>query len=202
MPSGRLCKCGAPNTLLRVLYHCPRYKGKPPPEVTAQSWKNPQPCVWQRGFMPAQFTRLQAPAGSLDVRATGVCAQPFDATGLYLGTDPSAGPHTREVRLRRVGWAVVVARRLGDDIEVIGALSKVLDAPSTVPAFALVRALSLSEGPVDLTTDCKPAQRQLHSSKVHSSIPAFWGEVWDQRFTRTCPPFKPNSVQSTPFGGI
>ena len=50
--------------------------------------------------------------------------------GVEFATDASGGPHSRDPRLRVVGWAIVAFRRVGDEL---GAISGVLGPGSTVP---------------------------------------------------------------------
>ena len=79
--------------------------------------------------------------------------------GVEFATDASGGPHSRDPRLRVVGWAIVAFRRVGDDICELGAISGVLGPGSTVPqgeSHALQVLLDRVPGePLLVTADCK-----------------------------------------------
>ena len=155
-----LCKCGEARTLQHVMYDCPLAKPyKLSPAAAAFRKRFPQPCFWLRGMTPSSWTRLAFKAEKTRLERTGLFVDNTpDVADLVVATDASGGPHSKDPRLRAVGWAVVVARRQGQSIEVLGTLSGVIMPPATVPQgehMAIIEAIRHTTGQMDLTTDCK-----------------------------------------------
>ena len=79
---------------------------------------------------------------------------------------------------------MVIERRKGHQVEVLGTISGVLMPPATVPQgehTAIIEALRHTNGALDLTTDCKGALKTLNSRVPHKSSLPEWGEVWHHR---------------------
>ena len=119
-----ICKCGAERTLLHVLYECSRSKQlRLSQAARAFRLRFPDKCFWLRGMVPSSWTHLAYRAEKCQVEKTGILSGDVpDTTHLVVGTDASGGPHGRDPRLRAVGWAVVVGRRDGQELEIIGTL--------------------------------------------------------------------------------
>ena len=136
-------------------------------------------------MVPKSWTSPSVPAPALETRVTGLfCHQPVDATGLLIGTDASGGPNTRDPRLRAVGWSVVLCDLRADRLVELGTISGLLPPGSTVPqgeSFAIIQAILSTIGSFDLTSDCKPALRALHSRKLSVKHLPEWGPVWHDR---------------------
>ena len=142
--------------------------------------------VWyQRHGRPTQV-----PASALETRVTGsFCSQPVDVTGLFIGTDASGGPNTRDPRLGAVGWSVVLCKRTEGRLVELGTISGLLPPGSTVPqgeSLAIIHALTATTGTMDLTCDCKPAIHALRARKLCNKHIPEWGQVWHCR-TRVQP---------------
>ncbi|CAE7231234.1 unnamed protein product [Symbiodinium sp. CCMP2592] len=139
-------------------------------------------CLWLRGMRP--LNTRDPLAHEAEVRRTGLFLEGTpDLTGLFVATDASGGPATKDSRLRSVGWAVIVASRHDGDFSVLGTLSGLLPAPASVPegeSEAIAQALLSSRGTFDLTCDCQPALRSLQGpfTKRTSLV---WSKAWDQR---------------------
>ncbi|CAE7387603.1 unnamed protein product [Symbiodinium sp. CCMP2592] len=150
------CKfCGEPNTLHHLLYECEKVPGALMPAGWLLSYKR-------------------------QVRRTGLFLEGTpDLTGLFVATDASGGPATKDSRLRSVGWAVIVASRHNGDFTVLGTLSGLLPAPASVPEGESAQALLSSRGTFDLTCDCQPALRSLQGpfTKRTPLEPTAW-EAW------------------------
>ena len=85
---------------------------------------------------------------------------------------PVAAVSLSDPRLRAVGWAVVLGRRSGTSVHIIATASGVLPRPATVldgEVFAIAKALELSEGVLDVTTDSRVACRQQKTAYVSRS---------------------------------
>ncbi|CAE7234573.1 unnamed protein product [Symbiodinium sp. CCMP2592] len=129
------CKfCGEPNTLHHLLYECEKVPGALMPAGWLLSYKrrHPAECLWLRGMRP--LNTRDPLAHEAEVRRTGLFLEGTpDLTGLFVATDASGGPATKDSRLRSVGWAVIVASRHDGDFSVLGTLSGLLPAPASVP---------------------------------------------------------------------
>ena len=175
---------GRKRTLQHVMYECPRSK-KYRLSQAAESFRGrfPHQCFWLRGMVPSGWTRLAYKAEKCQVEKTGIFLEgEQDVSCLVVGTDASGGPYTKDPRLRAVGWAVVIGRRQGHQVEVLGTISGVLMPPATVPQgehAAIIEALKRTNG--DLATDCKGALKTLTSRVPHKSSMPEWGEVWHHR---------------------
>ena len=150
------------------MYDCPLAKPyKLSPAAAAFRKRFPQPCFWLRGMTPSSWTRLAFKAEKTRLERTGLFAgNTPDIADLVVATDASGGPHSRDPRLRAVGWAVVVAPRQGQSIEVLGTLLGVIMPPATVPQgehMAIIEAIRHTTGQMDLTTDCKGVLKTLQS---------------------------------------
>ena len=88
-----------------------------------------------RGLLPAGATAMPAyPHGDASLRVSGLFAENGPVwQGVEFATDASGGPHSKDPRLRVVGWAIVAFCRVADDIRELGAISGVLGPGSTVP---------------------------------------------------------------------
>ncbi|CAE7311654.1 unnamed protein product [Symbiodinium sp. CCMP2592] len=179
------CKfCGAPNTLHHLLYECEKVPGALMPAGWLLSYKrrHPAECLWLRGMRP--LNTREPLAHEAEVRRTGLFLDGSpDLTGLFVATDASGGPATKDSRLRSVGWAVIVASRHNGDFTVLGTMSGLLPAPASVPegeSEAIAQALLSSRGTFDLTCDCQPALRSLQGpfTKRTSLV---WSKAWDYR---------------------
>ncbi|CAE7748672.1 ZCCHC13 [Symbiodinium sp. CCMP2592] len=179
------CKfCGEPNTLHHLLYECEKVPGALMPAGWLLSYKrrHPAECLWLRGMRP--LNTRDPLAHEAEVRRTGLFLEGTpDLTGLFVATDASGGPATKDSRLRSVGWAVIVASRHNGDFSVLGTLSGLLPAPASVPegeSEAIAQALLSSRGTFDLTCDCQPALRSLQGpfTKRTSLV---WSKAWDHR---------------------
>ncbi|CAE7809136.1 unnamed protein product [Symbiodinium sp. CCMP2592] len=179
------CKfCGQPNTLRHLLYECERVPGALMPSGWLLSFRrrHPDECLWLRGMRPLA---PRAPlAHEAEVRRTGLFLQGTpDLTGLFVATDASGGPATRDSRLRSVGWAIVVASRHQDALNILGTMTGLLPAPATVPegeSEAIAQALLSTRGTFDLTCDCRPAIRSLQGTFTKRT-PLVWSKAWDHR---------------------
>ena len=185
------CACGAENSLTHVYYECPLSPVKLSPAIRSFQKKHQDlPCLWLRGMVPKAWTTPQVPASALETRVTGAfCSQPVDVTGLFIGTDASGGPNTRDPRLRAVGWSVVLCKRTEDRLVELGSISGLLPPGSTVPqgeSLAIIHALKATTGAMDLTCDCKPAIQALSARKICTKHIPEWGQVWHDR-TRVQP---------------
>ncbi|CAE6933000.1 unnamed protein product [Symbiodinium sp. CCMP2592] len=172
------------NTLRHLLYECERVPGALMPSGWLLSFRrrHPDECLWLRGIKPLA---PRAPlAHEAEVRRTGLFLQGTpDLTGLFVATDASGGPATRDSRLRSVGWAIVVASRHQDDLNILGTMTGLLPAPATVPegeSEAIAQALLSTRGTFDLTCDCRPAIRSLQGTFTKRT-PLVWSKAWDHR---------------------
>ena len=105
----------------------------------------------------------------------------------------------RSAKLRKQAFfwkasQVVIGRRQGHQIEVLGTISGVLMPPATVPQ-AITEALRHTNGALDLTTDCKGALKTLNSRVPRKSSMPEWGEVWHHRTELTCSSESPRGRQ-------
>ena len=134
---------------------------------------------------PSSWTRLAFKAEKTRLERTGLFeGNTPDVADLVVATDASGGPHSRDPRLRAVGWAVVIARRQGQSIDVLGTLSGVIMPPATVPQgehMAIIEAIRHTTGKMDLTTDCKGVLKTLQSTHPHKKTFPEWGDVWHQK---------------------
>ena len=180
-----LCTCGAENSLHHVYYECPLSPVKLSQTLRGFQRKHQDPCFWLRGMVPKAWTSPSVPAPALETRVTGLfCHQPVDVSGLLIGTDASGGPNTRDPRLRAVGWSVVLCELRAERLVELGTISGMLPPGSTVPqgeAFAIIQAIQTTVGSFDLTSDCKPALRALHSRQLSIKHIPEWGPVWHDR---------------------
>ena len=181
-----ICKCGAERTLQHVMYECPLAKKyKLSPAALALRKRCPQPCFWLRGIVPSSWTNLAVKAEKLRLERTGLFEGEIpEVADLVVATDASGGPYSKDPRLRAVGWAVIIARRQGQSIEVLGTLSGVLMPPATVPQgehIAIIEAIRHTSGKMDLTTDCKGTLKTLKSAHPHKKCIPEWGDVWHQK---------------------
>ena len=181
-----VCKCGKERTLQHIMYDCPLAKPyKLSPAAVVFRKRFPQPCFWLRGMTPSSWTRLAFKAEKTRLERTGLFeGNTPDVADLVVATDASGGPHSRDPRLRAVGWAVVIARRQGQCIDVLGTLSGVIMPPATVPQnqhMAIIEAIRHTTGKMDLTTDCKGVLKTLQSTHTHKKTFPEWGDVWHQK---------------------
>ena len=184
-----VCKfCGDSGTTLRhLMYECPSFPGgmRLPGYVLAEKRRFPEDCLWLRGMLPLKYLPV-APSGDLEVVKTGVflTSSQVVADGLVVATDASGGMFTKDPRLRRVSWSVVVGRVQNGQFQELGTMSG-LTPPGTSVAhgesFAIVQTIKHTLGQVDLTGDCKPALRTLSKQSFQKTTPAFWGPVWEDR---------------------
>ena len=59
---------------------------------------------------------------------------------LVFGTDASGGPKSADPRTRTIGWGVTAAKKVGNDLTIVGTISGMLPKPATV-ADGEVRAM-------------------------------------------------------------
>ena len=169
------------------MYECPSFPGgmRLPGYVLAERRRFPDDCLWLRGMLPLKYLPV-APSGDLEVVKTGVflTSSQVVADGLVVATDASGGKFTKDPRLRRVSWSVVVGRVQDGLFQVLGTMSG-LTPPGTSVAhgesYAIVQTIKHTLGQVDLTGDCKPALRTLTKKSFQKTTPAFWGPVWEDR---------------------
>ena len=115
------------------------------------------PCFWNRGIVPTEWTTIPAPSETQPLFGHGDWARFGDATVLY--TDASGGNHTKDKRLRRVGWAVAAVSE-GERPEFLAAKCGPLPGPkqsvSRGELFAVVEALKLADPakPLQIVSDC------------------------------------------------
>ena len=184
-----VCKfCGDPGATLRhLMYECPSFPGgmRLPGYVLAEKRRFPDDCLWLRGMLPLKYLPV-APSGDLEVVKTGVflTSSQVVADGLVVATDASGGKFTKDPRLRRVSWSVVVGRVQDGLFQELGTMSG-LTPPGTSVAhgesYAIVQTIKHTLGQVDLTGDCKPALKTLTKKSFQKTTPAFWGPVWEDR---------------------
>ena len=96
---------------------------------------------------------------------------------LLLAQMPVVGPTLRTPAL---GQWDGLARRHGQQIEVLGTLSGVIMPPATVPQgehVAIIEAIKNTTGLVDLTTDCKGVLKTLGSASPCKKLTPEWGDV-------------------------
>ena len=170
------CKCGAPSTLQHVMYDCPRSK-KYKLSLAALAFRKrlSSQCFWLRGMVPASWTRLAYKAEKCQIEKTGI---------FLSGESPAWWWEPTQAVAHKLGWAVVVAKRRDQEVEILGTISGVLLPPSTVPHgehAAIIAAIRQTSGALDLTTDCKGALKTLNARHPHKTIMPEWGEVWHQR---------------------
>ncbi|CAE7214837.1 unnamed protein product [Symbiodinium sp. CCMP2592] len=179
------CSCGAENSLHHVYYECPLAPAKLSPNLRGFQRRHEEPCFWLRGMVPRAWTTPQLSSAALETRVTGLfCHPPVNAEGLFVSTDASGGPNTRDSRLRCVGWAVILCEKCEDGLKEIGTISGLLPPGSTVPqgeAYAIIQALKATTGSFDLTSDCQPAIRALQARKLTVQHDPDWGLVWQDR---------------------
>ena len=179
------CACGAANTLHHVYYECPLSAARLSPALRNFQRKHQDPCFWLRGMVPRPWTTPPVSSSAMETRVTGLfCHQPVDVTGLFVGTDASGGPNTRDPCLRAVGWSVVLCELRADCLIEHGTISGLLPPGSTVPqgeSFAIIQALLATTGCFDLTGDCIPALRALASKTLSKKHIPEWGLVWHGR---------------------
>ena len=169
------------------MYECPSFPGgmRLPGYVLAEKRRFPDDCLWLRGMLPLKYLPV-APSGDLEVVKTGVflTSSQVVADGLVVATDASGGKFTKDPRLRRVSWSVVVGRVQDGLFQELGTMSG-LTPPGTSVAhgesYAIVQTIKHTLGQVDLTGDCKPALRTLAKKSFQKTTPAFWGPVWEDR---------------------
>ena len=130
-------------------------------------------------LVPFPPTTLTIPVRR-EIRATGCCTSPgFEAAGLVVGTDASGGPYTKDARARHVGWAVIFGKLTDNGVEVVGTMSGVLPS-ATVPegeSYAIVQALMVSSGTLDVTSDCRPAIKYTKQRAFTEKVPLRWSRA-------------------------
>ena len=154
-----LCpRCQQPNTLEHVLWDCSRWAGQPQLSAKLRAMKATysHPCLWLRALVPSEYVRT--PLLNPEEVVQGIWPSGHLDHDLVIGTDASGGRFSSDPRLRAVGWAVVLGRRSGTSVHIIATASGVLPRPATVldgEVFAIAKALELSEGVLDVTTDSR-----------------------------------------------
>ena len=102
---------------------------------------------------------------------------------MVVGADASGGPYTKDARARHVGWAVIFGKLTDNGLEVVGTMSGVLPC-ATVPeeeSYAIVQALMVSSGTLDVTSDCRPAIKYTKQRVFTEKVPLHWSPGWHQR---------------------
>ena len=86
-------------------------------------------------MVPNHWTTLAFKAEACKTEVTGIFAgeQALDWFCLVIGTDASSDPHTKDSRLRAVGWAAVVCELRQGELLELGTISGMLPPPATVP---------------------------------------------------------------------
>ena len=105
------CSCGALRSLRRLMYECPRNRPKRLSQAALTfRQKHQDACFWLRGMVFKEWTALAIKAEARRTEVTGIFAgeQAFDCSSLVIGADASGGPHTKDPRLRAVGWTAVL----------------------------------------------------------------------------------------------
>ena len=180
-----LCpRCQQPNTLEHVLWDCSRWAGQPQLSAKLRAMKATysHPCLWLRALVPSEYVRT--PLLNPEEVVQGIWPSGHLDHDLVIGTDASGGRFSSDPRLRAVGWAVVLGRRSGTSVHIIATASGVLPRPATVldgEVFAIAKALELSEGVLDVTTDSRVACRQQKTAYVSPKHSSSWKSCWDQR---------------------
>ena len=85
----------------------------------------PLPSLWDRGLLPATATAMPSYLCGAESVPTGIFAEEHPQwQEVCFATDASGGPHSKDPRLRVIGWAVV---------QELGVVSGVLEPGLTVP---------------------------------------------------------------------
>ena len=159
-------RCGeAPETLTHRHWHCEANSLIFEPEVVttqffcerAMAEAEDTPCFWNRGIVPLEWTVLPPPSDDQHLIGYGNWSLFKETSVLY--TDASRGNHTRDKRLRRVGWAVVAvgSGRVPDLLAAQGGpLPGTKQSVSRGKLFAAVAALKMADSsrPLELVPDC------------------------------------------------
>ena len=135
-------------------------------------------------MVPKPWTDI-APAPQEICRKEGVFENSTPHTG-ELFTDGSGGIHTADPRIRRCGWAVVMAQRTPQQSAIsIGEMWGTLGGPQqTVPRaelYAVRMAVKHTAGPITIFSDCKYVVDGYHKGRDHTvqgSNGDLWLELW------------------------
>ena len=142
-------------SLEHIFYECPKYTRHIPGKVLRKKRKYGAPCLWLRGLVPSHYTRYPCEPARQAIRATGCCASPgFEAAGLVVGTDASVNLLPRSPSQR------------------YGARNE---------SYAIVQALMVSSGTLDVTSDCRPAIKYTKQRAFTEKVPLHWSPGWHQR---------------------
>ena len=159
-------RCGKePETLTHRHWQCEVNSLILEPEVVstqylyerAMSESETTPCFWNRGIVLMEWTVLPTLSETQPLFGHGDCSRFKETTVLY--TDASVGNHTKDKRLRRVGWAVA-AVSAGEVPDLLAAqcapLPGAKQSVSRGELFAAVAALKLADPskPLQIVTDC------------------------------------------------
>ncbi|CAE7233951.1 unnamed protein product [Symbiodinium natans] len=169
-----VCKfCGDSGATLRhLMYECPSFPGgmRLPGYVLAEKRRFPDDCLWLRGMLPLKYLPV-APSGDLEVVKTGVflTSSQVVADGLVVATDASGGMFTKDPRLRRVSWSVVVGRVQDGQFRELGTMSG-LTPPGTSVAhgesYAIVQTIKHTLGQANQCADELAGKRAATISPV------------------------------------
>ena len=192
----QLCNCPVS---LRQFWECAYWAQKPSLAAEPRRWQQARAEVahqslWLRGLLPLALTTHPEPPPHLQgITAWGLwCTQSkLHGRDIVYATDGSGGPGGPDPRLRVSSWSIAAFSRR--DPTVLLASKTCTPWPPLSPAqaeqAALCHLMAATEGPLDVTVDCKSLLPLLRRSiPPTNQVP--WADVWPdrQRVTATWVP--------------
>ena len=182
--------CSAEDGLFHRLWQCPamlHHVGDVPPDWAPHDVD--ETAFWCRGIPPISWSQVSP--GPPHLQGTGIWANliPVSTAGLIFATDGSGGPLSKEPRLRQVGFGVVALAAVGPH-SIVGTLVGTIPGRQTVPraeAFAFLKLLEMTEGPVQSCIDAKAVFRKWKKLKDITQLSAdldIWGPLARQKKER------------------
>ena len=183
-----LCEC--PVSLRHQFWDCAYWAQKPNLAAEPRRWQQarvavPYQSLWLRGLLPMAATAHPEPPQHLQgVTSWGLwCTQSkLQGPDIVYATDGSGGPGGPDPRLRVSSWSIAAFSRR--DPTVLLATKTCIPWPPLSPAqaeqAALCHLMAATEGPIDVTIDCKSLLPLLRRSiPPNNQVP--WADVWPDR---------------------
>ena len=170
--------CNQELSLQHLLWECQWFHGRSkgvPVEWQSDLRKCETPCFWLRGWVPKQWTYIEAPEGGpTSFVGTG-------APAVHFATDASGGPAAKDPRQRVVSFAVLAFTIEGDCVSPVASITGIVPGRQTVfrgEAYAIQVLMTFTEGPVDCASDSQTTVNKWKSPPRNAKRNAdIWSSV-------------------------
>ena len=180
--------CNQELSLQHLLWECQWFHGRSkgvPVEWQSDLRKCETPCFWLRGWVPKQWTYIEAPEGGpTSFVGTGAWKNletTYFPPAVHFATDASGGPAAKDPRQRVVSFAVLAFTIEGDCVSPVASITGIVPGRQTVfrgEAYAIQVLMTFTEGPVDCTSDSQTAVNKWKSPPRNAKRNAdIWSSV-------------------------